>query len=1040
MDNFARWYDQDLAKPILLQYDRSLVFSGDNESVTVGVHVAYNGEAASLAGTVSGAVIRSNGTTVPLTGTLSGSDVSVVLTSACFNVPGPIGVSLTVTSGDQKITVLKVMYSVEPTSTDTVVDPSGEVALDVADLIDDIENAVASIPADYSDLLAAVAPTFSTSTAYAAGAYVWYDGALYRFITAHAAGSWTGSDATLVSIGADLEAHVAAIAVNHDAIAPDFDTATAYAKEDHVWYNNALYRFTASHAAGAWVGTDATQVTVVSEIKRNEGKTETNANAIYTLSSNFTQAMSRIQAIEGNVASAFSASTAYEKGDYVLYGTSSYGSKSLYRFTADHPAGAWAGSDATLVTIGADLGAHAAAIAANAADIDAAEAAITQTRAMIAPTETSPAASAHAVGENIIYNGTLYTVIAPIAANDALTVGTNIAAVTNGVSGQVGELKSAISNDIDDLDSITSPVLNLFDKRSIIAGAHYNSSGELYVSATSEYSTQYIPVDSSKTYSMTTKNNGYFCTYNSSKQFIERLTLSSNTNQSFGSGVAYIRISFNNRSFGSFMFVEGATLPADYADYQLEVNQSALPVNVNNELDELDGVVRREIRYPGNWTYYGTGYFNTDGSIATSNSYKIYYFIADANVNLWTDNNVIDGSRIYLRIYNSSTFSSSTLVKSGGYQAKNDQGSITADTLPKAGSKLSVSSGQYVGIAIKNDVTSVRFFADGDSMSKRYIASDVVLLKPQFEQIDDARIKPICYKETDQLYMFIPTADKKHFIQYCFKYVDNSTIHDPPEVTDNGKGWRLEYVYLCNLDKSHIAYIAYTGEWEMAVRIDGRSDFIGLGNHGDEIQTMFKLYIDGKSIDADATFTDRVFNEAQLICKLTMYDPADHETVVGYHTRIDTVNAEKHTVTIENKVDFTANLTLKAGYLFMAPLSRKHDNIQITDTFIDDEDYVLTDCATTTFNPANADNGVGKDKSNANQYTFWGADLNLFGYAKINRRIAPSGNTLTTHISDSDSYNKIYLSMCADGETVSSGDKWILETEFFMDSGYVPAT
>lgn len=294
MDNFARWYDQDLAKPILLQYDRSLVFSGDNESVTVGVHVANNGEAASLAGTVSGAVIRSNGTTVPLTGTLSGSDVSVVLTSACFNVPGPIGVSLTVTSGDQKITVLKVVYSVEPTSTDTVVDPVGEVALDVADLIDDIENAVASIPADYNDLLAAVAPTFSTSTAYAAGAYVWYDGALYRFITAHPAGSWTGSDATFVSIGADLEA-------------------------------------------------------------------------------------------------------------------------------------------------------HAAAIAANAADIDAAEAAITQTRAMIAPTETNPAASAHAVGENIIYNGTLYEVIAPIAANDALTVGTNIAAVANGVSGQVSELMGAVN-------------------------------------------------------------------------------------------------------------------------------------------------------------------------------------------------------------------------------------------------------------------------------------------------------------------------------------------------------------------------------------------------------------------------------------------------------------------------------------------------------------------------------------------------------------------------------------------------------------------
>lgn len=204
MDNFERWYDQDLTKPILLRYDRSLVFTGDNESVTVGVHVTNNGEPAALAGTVSGAVIRSNGTTVPLTGTLSDSDVSVVLTSACVNVPGPIGVALTVTSGDQKVTVLKVVFPVEQTSTDNVVDPSSEITLEVADLIGDIETAIASIPANYSDLLATIAPTFSDSTAYASGAYVWYNGTLYRFTAAHAAGSWTGTDAVTVVIGSEL--------------------------------------------------------------------------------------------------------------------------------------------------------------------------------------------------------------------------------------------------------------------------------------------------------------------------------------------------------------------------------------------------------------------------------------------------------------------------------------------------------------------------------------------------------------------------------------------------------------------------------------------------------------------------------------------------------------------------------------------------------------------------------------------------------------------------------------------------------------------
>ena len=45
----------------------------------------------------------------------------------------------------------------------------------------------------------------------------------------------------------------------------------------------------------------------------------------------------------------FSASTAYSAGDYVWY------NGTLYRFTADHAAGAWAGTDATSAVVGNDL-------------------------------------------------------------------------------------------------------------------------------------------------------------------------------------------------------------------------------------------------------------------------------------------------------------------------------------------------------------------------------------------------------------------------------------------------------------------------------------------------------------------------------------------------------------------------------------------------------------------------------------------------------------------------------------------------------------
>ena len=50
-----------------------------------------------------------------------------------------------------------------------------------------------------------------------------------------------------------------------------------------------------------------------------------------------------------DLAPEFSSSTSYTEGQYVTY------NGDIYRFTANHSAGAWSGNDATAVTIGAEL-------------------------------------------------------------------------------------------------------------------------------------------------------------------------------------------------------------------------------------------------------------------------------------------------------------------------------------------------------------------------------------------------------------------------------------------------------------------------------------------------------------------------------------------------------------------------------------------------------------------------------------------------------------------------------------------------------------
>ena len=62
----------------------------------------------------------------------------------------------------------------------------------------------AAASAAMSAAMTGLAPAFSTSMAYSAGDYVLYNGTLYRFTSAHAAGAWTGSDAVAATLGPDV--------------------------------------------------------------------------------------------------------------------------------------------------------------------------------------------------------------------------------------------------------------------------------------------------------------------------------------------------------------------------------------------------------------------------------------------------------------------------------------------------------------------------------------------------------------------------------------------------------------------------------------------------------------------------------------------------------------------------------------------------------------------------------------------------------------------------------------------------------------------
>lgn len=160
------------------------------------------GAAVAFSGTVAGVFRRPDNADIALTGSVSDGVASVTLTDDCYAVPGRFGLTIFVTSGGQKTAVYACIGTVANTSGGAV---AGETPQDVVDLINDIAAAVATIPASYTDLMAAIAPTYSSEAVYAVGSYAWYNGILYRSkVPITTPESWTASHWTAVPLGEDL--------------------------------------------------------------------------------------------------------------------------------------------------------------------------------------------------------------------------------------------------------------------------------------------------------------------------------------------------------------------------------------------------------------------------------------------------------------------------------------------------------------------------------------------------------------------------------------------------------------------------------------------------------------------------------------------------------------------------------------------------------------------------------------------------------------------------------------------------------------------
>lgn len=115
-----------------------------------------------------------------------------------------------------------------------------------------------------------IAPAFDETQAYSVGNKVIYEDHLYIFTQSKAAGDWDATKATSIDVITLTDSTNTNVTRLQNDIAPAFSEASAYAEGDKVMYEGQLYAFTAAKTAGTWDSTKVSAVNVISLIDAAE--------------------------------------------------------------------------------------------------------------------------------------------------------------------------------------------------------------------------------------------------------------------------------------------------------------------------------------------------------------------------------------------------------------------------------------------------------------------------------------------------------------------------------------------------------------------------------------------------------------------------------------------------------------------------------------------------------------------------------------------------------------------------------------------------
>lgn len=245
------------------------------------------------------------------------------------------------------------------------------------------------------------------------------------------------------------------------------------------------------------------------------------------------------------------------------------------------------------------------------------------------------------------------------------------------------------------------------------------------------------------------------------------------------------------------------------------------------------------------------------------------------------------------------------------------------------------------------------------------------------------------------LRLFIPTT--QGYINYNIVHSVSNSI--------NADIWRIGQAYAYDDDlQNRYAITSVGAEWDMALRLNGRDDFIGGSAHGDEKYTFFAMLINGKQIDITSINELTSFTEITILENSIGYDPNDHTTQVLKHYKEYIINSNG--IKLNQKVEWLNDYTLGSSYMAMMPPLKT-----LTDTFYTNIDYKIMPTL----------NNFGSYLK-ATKAVVYGDNL-CFTMSVPKYPSLVGGDRFLLQDNGGLPYNKMYFVIC-NGASVSKGDIW----------------